>query len=66
MTLGQRVQQFREDRGWSIYHLERATMIPWTYLMQIEKGEITKLADVHIKKIARAFGMTAEELEGEG
>lgn len=59
-TFAERVRALREMRGWSQAQLGEAAGISQVSIAKIEKGGATK----HTGKIARALGVTAEELEG--
>lgn len=66
MTIGERIRQFRLERGWS--QLELAKKMGYTTkstICLVEKG-ISDLTTSSIKKYADIFGVTPSEIMGWG
>lgn len=64
MTIGQKVKQERERRGWSQAHLSDVSGVPQTTISTIESR--TKRPDaVTLNDIAKALGITVDALLNE-
>lgn len=60
-NLGRRVKQLRGDRGWSLEELATASGVSKSMLSEIEREKANPTLTVTFR-IARAFGMTLQEL----
>ncbi len=60
-AFGQRVREFREERGWSQEQMEQHSGLHWTYIGQVERGE-RNLTLLSIQKIAKGFKVEIVEL----
>ncbi len=58
--IGQRIFDLRDERGWSQTELSRRASLSRTTISHLESGT-TKPASATIRKLARAFDMTAQE-----
>jgi transcriptional regulator with XRE-family HTH domain len=61
MRKQKRIKQLRKERGWSQRDLSIRTGIHAPTISQIENGTV-QLWPGHAKRIARAFGVSVEEL----
>ncbi len=64
LSLGIRLRQMREDKGWSLSQLAETAKISRSYLAQIESGESIP-TQAKIIQLANAFGALPSELLGE-
>jgi transcriptional regulator with XRE-family HTH domain len=62
MSLGAKIRQLRYARGWSADHLARTAKISRTALYQIESGRTDLPHAATLRRIARALGVSAEQL----
>ena len=60
-NLGRRVKKLRSDRGWSLEELATASGVSRSMLSEIEREKANPTLTVTFR-IARAFGMTLQEL----
>jgi transcriptional regulator with XRE-family HTH domain len=60
-NLGRRVKKMRSDRGWSLEELATASGVSRSMLSEIEREKANPTLTVTFR-IARAFGMTLQEL----
>lgn len=62
--VGRRVKKLRQDRGWSLEELAATSGVSRSMLSEIERERANPTLTVTFR-IARAFGMTLQELIGE-
>ena len=63
--MGIRLLEFREKRRWAQAELSAASGVSQQFISAVERGE--RVPNVYIAlKLARAFGVTIEELVGGG
>lgn len=65
-TIGDRVRRLRELKGWSQRKLGAVAGTSGAYVNQLETGLRPKPGAEMLGKLARALGVTSEELLGEG
>src|SRR3954470_18150706 len=63
-TLGLRVREFRENKGWSQRQLGMKASTSGSYISQIESGVIPKPGVDLIARIAAALGVSSDALIG--
>ena len=64
MTLGDRVQSLREDRGWSQRELARRAMLHHGFVSELEQGKRRDALGQTIKKLAITLKTSADYLIG--
>jgi DNA-binding Xre family transcriptional regulator len=57
-----RLQQFREDRGWSQAELSRRSKVPQSTISRIEAGEIGSISLGNLEWLPDALGVNAAVL----
>jgi transcriptional regulator with XRE-family HTH domain len=65
MRKQKRITRLREERGWSQRELSMRTGIHAPTISQIENG-IVQLWPGYAKRIAKAFGVSVDEVTGQG
>ncbi|MBS5021851.1 MAG: helix-turn-helix transcriptional regulator [Firmicutes bacterium] len=65
MTINERIKKEMDERGWSIYKLSKLSGISKTAIKSWFRAVPTKPKYDSIKLVAKAFGMTIEELISE-
>ncbi len=60
--IAERVYLLREDRGWSQTRLAGEAGISITTVSSLERGKSQTITSPTMRKLARAFGLTIEEL----
>jgi transcriptional regulator with XRE-family HTH domain len=66
MTLGERIRQEREARGWSQAELAgRVGGVTSQYISMLEKGKRANPTRELLRQLAKEFGISVAELEGE-
>ena len=60
--LGQKIRELRESRGLVQRQIADALGIDTAFVSKVENGE-KQLSKTHLKKIARLYSLSAEELE---
>jgi transcriptional regulator with XRE-family HTH domain len=63
-SLGSRIREMREKKGWSLTELAQRASISRSYLHQIERGESAPTEE-KIRQLATALGALPSELLGE-
>lgn len=64
MTLGEKITELRERRGWTRAELGRQARIPRTTIVAYENGRFTPKTEP-VKRLARALGVSLAELAPE-
>lgn len=60
--IGQVIRRFREAKDWTLEDLARAADIPVSTITKIEHGDIKNPSIEKIAKIAKALGVTVDNL----
>lgn len=63
MTIGEKIKQKRDALGWSQAELAKRARVSQQLITRLETGKVSETK--RIVQIAKVFGMTAEELQGE-
>jgi len=66
VNLGDRVRVLRQQRGWSQSRLSQESGIPQPTIWRLERGLIKEPKLGQLKLLAKAFGITIDELSKEG
>ena len=61
MTLGRRIRQLRQGRGWSLEELSKHSGVALSSLSRIETGKMTGTLESHVQ-IARALAVRLSEI----
>lgn len=64
MTLGQRIQAVRQQRGMGLRELTRAASVPPNTLSQLERDLRTDITTATAKRLARALQVSLDDLVG--
>lgn len=64
MSLGQKLRQLREKRGWSQNELSRQTGVRQALLSELESGKKLDTTGQALKRLARALGVSVDYLVG--
>jgi transcriptional regulator with XRE-family HTH domain len=64
-TVGERVRELRQERGWSLRELAARAEVSHQYVDFLEKGRRIKLDLSRVRKLADAFGLPLAELIGD-
>jgi len=60
-AIGQRLEQIRAKKGWSIYYLAKKSGLSRSFISQVEK-DLTSPSIASLKKITNALGISINEL----
>lgn len=63
MTLGEKIRSLREARDWSREKLAVEADVSYSTIVRTELGREPRYG--HLKRIAKAFGVTLDELDGD-
>lgn len=61
-TIGDAVSRWRKERGWTQEELAAAAEMPQNHISAIETGRLVDPRASTLEKLARAFGVTTDEL----
>lgn len=61
MTVGRKIRQFRQTKGWSLAELAKASSVALSTLSRIETGRMTGTLESHLR-VAKALGVRLAEL----
>jgi transcriptional regulator with XRE-family HTH domain len=64
MTLGERIRRLRAHKGWSQRELARRAGVRYALLSELETGKKGDTTFHNIQQIARALGITTNDLAG--
>lgn len=64
MTLGERVQALRQDRGWSQRELARRAMLHHAFVSELEQGKKRDALGQTIRRLAITLKTSADYLIG--
>ena len=65
MSINDKIKNEMDSRGWSVYQLAKRSKLSKTAIMSWFKDIPTKPIYSSIKKVAKAFGMSIEDLVSE-
>ncbi|MGH8506981.1 MAG: helix-turn-helix domain-containing protein [Terriglobales bacterium] len=60
-TLGRRIRELRQQRGWTIEQLAEHASLDWTYVGQVERGR-RNLSLHSLLALARGLGVAIADL----
>lgn len=64
MALSDRIKALREAKGWTQNHLAEVAEVPQPTIWRLERGLIRNPKMELLRKLARALGVTVDELAG--